>query len=220
MTIKVDLLPQERERFRIDPLLMVLFLALIFGNLGMVAYGRVLSGRVTDSRGVLARTEGEARELEEKLPVLTQREERVRKLQTQIQTIKSLKDDPVRYANLLTLVADALPETIWLESLAIDPGKQTVALSGSIADPLPMGTLAGLVQKLRASGVFDHTDLKTAVRKDHMFTFQLEAHYIRTLGPLSAPQTFGSGSGQVLRRTAHGAANGPNSKPEAAAKEL
>ena len=77
-----------------------------------------------------------------------------------------------------------------------------------------------LCRRLRASGVFDHTDLKTAVRKDHMFTFQLEAHYIRTLGPLSAPQTFGSGSGQVLRRTAHGAANGPNSKPEAAAKEL
>jgi hypothetical protein len=25
--------------------------------------------------------------------------------------------------------------------------------------------------------VFDHTDLKTAVRKDHVFTFSLEAHY-------------------------------------------
>lgn len=178
VTIKVNILPKEKERpWALDPLTVVLLLALIVGNLGMAAYGKVLSGRVADSAKELARLEGQAHELEEQLPVLAEREQRVRKLETQIASLKSLKDDPVRYAHLLTLVASALPESIWLESLSIEPGKETVSLSGSVAGPLPMGTMARLVQSLRGTRVFDHTDLKTAVRKDHVFTFQLNAHY-------------------------------------------
>jgi Tfp pilus assembly protein PilN len=178
MTIKVNILPKEKERpWSVDPLTIVLFLALLAGNLAMVAYGKVLSGRVVDSRTEVSRLEGEARKQEEMLPVLTQREERIHKLETQIVSIKSLKDDPLRYSHLLSMVAQALPESIWLENLAIEPGNQTVSLSGSVAGPLPMGTLATLVQTLRKSQVFDHTELKTAVRQDHVFTFQLEAHY-------------------------------------------
>lgn len=177
MTIKVNIMPREKKRPGLDPVTIVLFLALTAGSLGMLAYARMLSVRIAEARGELGRVEGEAQKLEEQLPGLAQREERIRKLESQIASIKSLKDDPLRYSRLLVMVAEALPETIWLESLAIEPGRETVSITGTVAGPLPMGTLAGLVRALRDTRVFDRTDLKTATRKDKTFSFQLEAHY-------------------------------------------
>lgn len=178
MTIQVNILPREKARWwHFDPLTVVLTLVLVVGNLAMLGYGRTLSLRVVDEREQLTRLEAESRSLEQQLPVLTQREERIRKLESQIQAIKSLKDDPLRYAHLLTQVALVLPAGVWLERLSIEPSRETVALSGTVADPLPMGTLARLVEDLRKSGYFDRTELKTATRKDQAFSFQLEAHY-------------------------------------------
>lgn len=178
MTIKVNIMPREKEpAFRLDPLTFVLFVTLLAGNLAMLAYGRVLSGQVAGTRSELAGVQAESRQLEEQLPVLAQREERVRKLEVQLQSIRDLRIDPVRYSHLLTLVARALPDSVWLENLAVDPARELVTVKGTVADPLPMGTLARLVANLRKGGVFDHTELKTAVRKDRVFTFELEAHY-------------------------------------------
>ncbi|MCE7874723.1 hypothetical protein DYH09_30750 [bacterium CPR1] len=178
MTIKVNIMPREKAKWwHFDPLTVVLALTLVLGNLGMVGYGRLLTQRVVDSKERLTGLEAKIRQQEEQLPVLNQREERISKLERQIQAIKSLKDDPLRYAHLLTQVALVLPASVWLERLSIEPARETVALNGTVSDPLPMGTLATLVVALRQSGYFDHTELKTAVRKDHVFTFQLEAHY-------------------------------------------
>lgn len=178
MTIKVNILPREKEpAFRLDPLTFVLLVALLAGNLAMIAYARVLSRQVTGTRTELTGVEAQSRRLEEQLPVLAQREERVRKLEVQLQSIRDLRIDPVRYSHLLTLIARALPDSVWLESLAVDPSHELVTVRGTVADPLPMGTLARLVAELRRGGVFDHTELKTAVRKDRVFTFELEAHY-------------------------------------------
>ncbi|GMU55664.1 MAG: hypothetical protein AMXMBFR33_48100 [Candidatus Xenobia bacterium] len=178
MTVKVNIMPREKAKWwHFEPLTMVLALTLVLGNLAMVGYGRLLTQRVVDSRERLTGLEAQIRQQEEQLPVLNQREERISKLERQIHAIKSLKDDPLRYAHLLTQVALVLPASVWLERLSIEPARETVALNGTVSDPLPMGTLATLVVALRQSGYFDHTELKTAVRQDHVFTFQLEAHY-------------------------------------------
>ncbi|MEW6280792.1 MAG: PilN domain-containing protein [Candidatus Eremiobacterota bacterium] len=178
MTIKINLYNERPRRWMPDALTVLLLVVVLLGNAGMLAYGQVLRGRVESTRADNEKVTAEIKSLESQLPVLAEREERVRKLTQQLNAIRSLAHDALRYANLLTCLAGALPDDVWLDNLSIDPRRTSVQLRGQVLGPLPLKTLAGLVESLRATGVYRDVEIQSATRsKDDLFTFDLQARY-------------------------------------------
>lgn len=203
MTIKVDLLPTERKGFGIDPMMIVLLLVIIGVSVCFAFYSQKLDGDIEDLKGQIAEVEKEIKQIEASLPVLEERRARIRKLKEQIEMIKSLVHDPLRYANLLQEVAVLLPPNVWLTSLSIEPGSQSLQLNGTaaeVAGRLPLATVAQLMRNLNDSRYFKDASLsstsETSVDPGDLrgFTFQLQVRYDPQAAATLAPTGLGGGS--------------------------
>jgi len=184
MTIKVDLLPTEKKGFRIDPMVIILLLLIIAANVGFAFYGQQLTTKIEEKQAEVKRVQDEKKQIEASLPVIEERRARIHKLQEQIDVIKSLVHDPVRYANLLQEVAYVLPPNVYLSSLSIEPGSSSVSMSGSAAEVqgrLPLATVAQLMKNLNESKYFSDATLASTAQGSTDggpgFTFQLTVHY-------------------------------------------
>lgn len=167
MTIKVDLLPTEKKRFGLDPLVIVLFLFVVLATVAMFMFSKNLENQISLKRNAIAEVEKQIKDLEAQLPVLEERQNRIRKLKEQIQIIKTLVYDPVRYANLLTQITMALPDNVFLESLTIDPSKTQVNMNGKAAEvggTLPLATISQLMKNLNDTEYFRGASLSSATR--------------------------------------------------------
>lgn len=167
MTIKVDLLPTEKKRFGLDPLVIVLFLFVVLATVAMFMWSKKLENEISLKRNAIAEVEKQIKDLEAQLPVLEERQNRIRKLKEQIQIIKTLVYDPVRYANLLTQITMALPDNVFLESLTIDPSKTQVNMNGKAAEvggTLPLATISQLMKNLNDTEYFRGASLSSATR--------------------------------------------------------
>jgi Tfp pilus assembly protein PilN len=167
MTIKVDLLPTEKKRFGLDPLVIVLFLFVVLATVAMFMWSKKLENEISIKRNQIAEVEKQIKDLEAQLPVLEERQNRIKKLKEQIQIIKTLVYDPVRYANLLTQITMALPDNVFLESLTIDPGKTQVNMNGKAAEvggTLPLATISQLMKNLNDTEYFRGASLSSATR--------------------------------------------------------
>jgi len=180
-TIKVNLLDSERRhRWRLDPLILVLFALVLVTNVAFAFYGQRLEGAVGDRQNEVRQVQDEKRKVEASLPVIEERRARVAKLETQIKTIRDLVHDPIRYANLLGELAERLPLNVWLSSLTIEPGSNTVQLAGTAAEVpghLPLATVARLITSLNDSPCFSDAALSSTSAGGEGFSFQLTVHY-------------------------------------------
>lgn len=181
MTIKVDLLHSERRsRWRLDPLMLVLFALVLGTNVAFAFYGQRLDASIGARQDEVRQVQAEQRQVEASLPVIEERRARVARLAAQIQTVRDLVHDPVRYANLLTEVAERLPINVWLSSLTIEPGPNTIQLSGTAAEMpghLPLATVAKLIASLNDSPCFADAGLASTSSGAEGFSFQLTVHY-------------------------------------------
>lgn len=185
MTIKVDLLPTEKKRFGLDPLVIVLFLFVVLATVAMFMWSKKLENEISLKRNAIAEVEKQIKDLEAQLPVLEERQNRIRKLKEQIQIIKTLVYDPVRYANLLTQITLALPDNVYLESLTIDPSKTQVSMNGKAAEvggTLPLATISQLMKNLNDTEYFRGASLGSATREKATnevpaFTFTIDVSY-------------------------------------------
>ncbi len=185
MTIKVDLLPTEKKRFGLDPLVIVLFLFVVLATVAMFMWSKKLENEISLKRNAIADVEKQIKDLEAQLPVLEERQNRIKKLKEQIQIIKTLVYDPVRYANILTQITMALPDNVFLESLTIDPSKTSVNMTGKAAEvggTLPLATISQLMKNLNDTEYFRGASLSSATRDKSMegipsFTFTIDVSY-------------------------------------------
>ncbi len=184
MTIKVDLLPTEKKRFGLDPLVIVLFLFVVLATVAMFMWSKNLENQISQKRNEIAEVEKQIKDLEAQLPVLEERQNRIRKLKEQIQIIKTLVYDPVRYANLLTQITMALPDNVFLESLTIDPSKTQVNMTGKAAEvggTLPLATISLLMKNLNDTEYFRGASLSSATREKSgdipAFAFTIDVAY-------------------------------------------
>ncbi|MCE7870133.1 hypothetical protein DYH09_07115 [bacterium CPR1] len=184
MTIKVDLLPTEKKRFGLDPLVIVLFLFVVLATVAMFMWSKNLENQISQKRNAIAEVEKQIKDLEAQLPVLEERQNRIRKLKEQIQIIKTLVYDPVRYANLLTQITMALPDNVFLESLTIDPSKTQVNMTGKAAEvggTLPLATISLLMKNLNDTEYFRGSSLSSATREKSgdipAFAFTIDVAY-------------------------------------------
>jgi Tfp pilus assembly protein PilN len=200
MTIKVDLLPTEKKRFGLDPLVIVLFLVVVLATVGLFFYGQKLTRDIQAKRDQIAQVEAQIKEIEAQLPVLEERQMRIKKLEEQIQIIKTLQYDPLRYANLLTQVTMTLPDNVYLESLAIEPGRTAVTMSGKAAEAggnLPLGTISNLMKNMNDTEYFRDASLSSASRTSIEggytgFSFQIEVRYDPQAAATKAPSLPGA----------------------------
>ncbi len=200
MTIKVDLLPTERKGFGIDPMMIVLLIVIIGASVCFMFYSQKLQGDIDDINTQIADVEKQIKQYEAQLPVLQERRARIRKLEEQIRMIQSLVHDPLRYANLLQECAVLLPPNVWLGSLAIEPGKQSVALNGTAAEVegrLPLATVAQLMKNLNESRYFRDASLtstaETQLEGVRGFTFTLTVRYDPEAAATLPPTGLGQG---------------------------
>ncbi len=186
MTIKVDLLPTERKRFTFDPMMGFLLVIIIICTVGFVIYGSKLQNSIEKEKEAVAGIEKEIAEIEKSIPQIDQLKTDIAKLKAEIKVIEGLVYDPVRYGNLLAEVSRVLPENVWISTLSIEPGTQTISLTGTAAavgGRLPLATVAALLEKIQGSTILKDAALgsTTQVRTEPSgllgFSFKVDVHY-------------------------------------------
>lgn len=202
MTIKVDLLPTERKGFGIDPMMILLLIVIIGFSVLFMFYSQKLDGQISDIKAEIESVDKQIKQYEAQLPVLQERRARISKLREQIEMIKSLVHDPLRYANLLQEVAVLLPPNVWLDTLSIEPGSQSVKMAGTaaeVAGRLPLATVAQLMKNLNESRYFRDASLSSTSEKGVEgteltgFSFQMQVRYDPKAAAELAPTGLSSG---------------------------
>jgi Tfp pilus assembly protein PilN len=182
MTIKVDLLPTEKRGFRLDAMVIVLFMLVCFSTVAFWGYSQTLSAQIKVETEKVAAKKKETDELKRNLPVIQEKKNRLRKLEEQIQMIKNLVHDPQRYGNLLQEIGLLLPPNVQLQNLNIDPGPQSITFGGEADESqgsLPLATISQFMKSINESRYFSDATLASAnqANKGKTFTFQMTIHY-------------------------------------------
>lgn len=184
MTIKVDLLPTKEKKFGIDPVMIFLVLVIIICTFGFFVFGKSLENSIAAEEKAVAALEATIAELKLKLPNIDKMKAENGKLKQQIDTVQGLKNDPVRYANLLWEIGDVLPGNCWVNSITIDPATKAVVLSGTsaqVGNLRPLESIAALMKNLMNSRYYVDATLsstsQTSVSGMNSYSFQIETHY-------------------------------------------
>lgn len=193
MTIKVDLLPTERRGFRLDPMVIVLFMLVVLSTVGFAFYGQNLTQQIEAEKKKIEVVKAEIKQNEASRPIIEERRKRLRKLDEQIQIIKNLVHDPQRYGNLLQEVGMCLPQNVYLGSLSIEPGSQSITFAGDAAEvsgSLPLATISQLMKNLNESKYFSDATLSSASAvKGKGFNFSMSVRYDQAAAATLPPGT-------------------------------
>jgi len=210
MTIKVDLLPTERRGFRLDPMVIVLFMLVVLSCVGFAFYGQNLTQQIDDQKKKIDVVKAQIKENEASKPIIEERRKRLRKLDEQIQVIKNLVHDPQRYGNILQEVGLCLPKNVYLANLNIDPAAQSISFNGSAAEvsgSLPLQTISQLMKNLNDSKYFSDANLSSASsEKGKGFSFSMTIRYDQNAAATLPPGSTDSGSANGVKPA--GAPNG------------
>jgi Tfp pilus assembly protein PilN len=184
MTIKVDLLDKPGRRSGFDPILFFLIIFVIFAIGGFYFYGSSLEKQIVQLKGEIAEVDEKITKLEDKIPEIAKLEEINRDLENQINVIKELVYDPIRYANLLDEIAFIMPENIYVSSLQIDPGSRTMSFTGNslaVGGAQPLDSISRFMQNIQNSRYFSDASLsntqRTTIDQETAFSFQIQAVY-------------------------------------------
>lgn len=203
MTIKVDLLPTEKKRFSIDSVWIVLVLAAVLCTLVFCAYSRSLTAAIQSGEDDVHRVDADISALKDKLPNLARIKAENEKLAQQIKFVNNLKSDPIRYANLMWEISNLLPDNLWVTSINIEPGTQTVSMQGTSLDYRGKDALKSIAQTMQAfqnSRYFKDALLSSTTMGTYdgvtSFSFSFECHYDAEAA-LKPPDTSHSNAGRL-----------------------
>jgi Tfp pilus assembly protein PilN len=184
MTIKVDLLDRPGRRMGFDPIIFFLVLVVIIFVIGFYVFGNTLEKKINERKKEIAEIDERIRDLEEKIPKIKELEDINKDLEAQINTIKQLVYDPIRYANLLDELALIMPKNIFILTLTIEPTTLAMSFSGNSVDVdanKPLESISKFMQNLQKSKYFKDAVLsgttKTTYNERSAFTFSIETHY-------------------------------------------
>ncbi|MBM3465897.1 MAG: hypothetical protein FJX76_27725 [Armatimonadetes bacterium] len=229
MTIKVDLLPSEKKGFGIDPVMIFLVLIIILFTAGFFVYGKSLETNIARKEEDVRQIDVKIQDVRSKLPGIQKMKDENAKIEAQITTIKGLKNDPVRYANLLWELAEALPSNIFVANINVEPAQQSVVFSGSSVTTgtmKPLESIALMMRNLQTSRYFKDATLSAVTQSKGSdgvvgFNFQIETHYDQDaalkapdqIAPPSAPAAPGASSEVTPPETTPPAGEQPGAAP-------
>jgi Tfp pilus assembly protein PilN len=164
MAIKVDLLPTERKRFGFDPVIAILIVLIALAVVVFYYFGVKLEKDIADKRAQITKVDQDIVSLQSQLPIIEKLKKENQELENQINTVKSLRYDPIRYSNLLDEVSSLLPNNMWLSSLSIEPGQSKVSMSGTAAAMpgiKPLESISGFMKSVQRSKYFKDASLSS-----------------------------------------------------------
>jgi len=164
MAIKVDLLPTERKRFGFDPVIAILIVLIALAVVVFYYFGVKLEKDIADKRAQITKVDQDIVSLQSQLPIIEKLKKENQELENQINTVKSLRYDPIRYSNLLDEVSSLLPKNMWLSSLSIEPGQSKVSMSGTAAAMpgiKPLESISGFMKSVQRSKYFKDASLSS-----------------------------------------------------------
>ncbi|MGV8121528.1 MAG: PilN domain-containing protein [Candidatus Xenobiia bacterium LiM19] len=164
MAIKVDLLPTERKKFGFDPVIAILIVLIALAVVVFYYFGVKLEKDIADKRGQITKVDQDIVSLQSQLPIIEKLKKENQELENQINTVKSLRYDPIRYSNLLDEISSLLPNNMWLSSLSIEPGQSKVMMSGTAAAMpgiKPLESISGFMKSVQRSKYFRDASLSS-----------------------------------------------------------
>jgi len=219
MTIKVDLLPTERRGFRLDPMVIVLFMLVVLSCVGFAFYGQNLTQQIETEKKKVEAEKAKIKECEASRPIIEERRKRLRKLDDQIQIIKNLVHDPQRYGNILQEIGLCMPRNVFINTLSIDPSSQNIQFAGSAAEvsgSLPLATISQFIKTLNDSKYFSDANLGGVnSEKGKGFSFTMTVHYDQNAAATLPPGS--TDSGQPINNTPGGGGRNNPRPPSAPA---
>ena len=151
MAMKLDLLPTERKKFGFDIVIALMFVLIAISGIGFYLYGNKLKedaeAKKLEVAGIQKKIEDEKKDLGD----IDSLRAKLKDLQANIDTVKTLKLDPVRYSNLLDELSSLLPNNMWVSNIAIDTQKNTLTLTGVAAEQpgvRPVESISGLIPRV------------------------------------------------------------------------
>lgn len=167
MAIKVDLLPTERKKFGFDPVIAILVVLIAVAVVVFYYFGVKLEKDISDKRSAITAVEQEIQSLQQQLPVIEKLRKENAELENQINTVKSLRYDPIRYSNLLDEISYLLPRNMWVSTISIEPAQAKVSMSGTAAalpGIRPLESISGFMKSVQKSRYFKDAALSSTSR--------------------------------------------------------
>jgi len=167
MAMKLDLLPTERKKFGFDIVIALMFVLIAISGIGFYLYGNKLKedaeAKKLEVAGIQKKIEDEKKDLGD----IDSLRAKLKDLQANIDTVKTLKLDPVRYSNLLDELASLLPNNMWVSNIAIDTQKNTLTLTGVAAEQpgvRPVESISGFMKSVSRSKYFKRSVISSTTR--------------------------------------------------------
>jgi len=184
MTIKVDLLDRPGKRMGFDPVIIFLVLIVIVFIAFFIYWGKHYDDQIALRKDEINKYDQKIRALESKIPDIQKQEEENQALEEQINAIKQLVFDPIRYRNLLDEIAYIMPNTIFIQNLNIEPGNQTLQFGGlavEIGEETPLNSISKFMEAIRNSPILETPNLASTSRTQYegrtAFGFSIEVKY-------------------------------------------
>lgn len=167
MAMKLDLLPTERKKFGFDIVIALMFVLIAISGIGFYLYGNKLKedaeAKKLEVAGIQKKIEDEKKDLGD----IDSLRSKLKDLQANIDTVKTLKLDPVRYSNLLDELSSLLPNNMWVSNIAIDTQKNTLTLTGVAAEQpgvRPVESISGFMKSVSRSKYFKRSVISSTTR--------------------------------------------------------
>ncbi len=184
MTIKVDLLDRPGKRMGFDPVVIFLVLVVIVFVVFFVYWGKRYDEMIDAKKQEIEKIDKKIHELEGKIPDIAKQEKENQQLEQEINAIKQLVYDPIRYRNLLDEIAYIMPSNVFVQNLNIEPTNKTLTFGGlavEVGGKAPLQTISEFMQAIQKSPYFDDAKLantnRTVYEDRTAYGFQIETHY-------------------------------------------
>jgi len=185
--IKIDLGEKQGRRMGIDPVSIFLVIIVIIFTGGFYFYGTTLQTKIDAKQAEISDLETKIQGLYEKIPKIKNIQEENKELEAQINTIKQLVYDPVRYANMLDEIALVIPNNIYLKSMSIEPAKETIKITGLavyLEGYPPLESISEFIKNIQKSKYFKEANLQNTTRQGQgnsaqqvIYTFNIDIKY-------------------------------------------
>lgn len=185
MTIKgVDLLPAEKKKITLDPLIFILVIITIF-SVGVFWFlGKQYEKKIAEYKTKISEVDLQIKDIESKIPEVDNIKKEIALLEAQLVAIEEKKRDPQKYKNLLKEIATIIPKNLYLTRMDIEPSSNKISLSGvSVVMPAvpPLGSIANFIKNFQASNIFYNVNLGSASQAKTegglTYTFNLDVNF-------------------------------------------
>lgn len=187
MTIKgVDLLPTEKKRITLDPVIFLMVILIICSVGVFWIFAKQYEKKINECKAQIAEKEAQIKEIESKIPEVDTIKRDIENLKRQRIAIEEKSSDPKMHKNILKEIAAIIPTSLYLTRLDIEPSSSKISLSATStatgAEP-PLNAIAYFIKNFQASEMFQNVNLGSASQVKSEggigYNFNLDVNFIR-----------------------------------------